>query len=140
MVLRRMKGWQEGHVPAQATTYSWKEGNSRYFGFQASKGSMKGSLPHTKLMTQTWSHYCKHLSPSPNKPNISDPSLAANQLSLPLQDLQKPCFQKLYPPHDTEESKISGTCRDRGPRTLPIPQDFITPWREQCCSQELKTW
>lgn len=61
MVPRRMKGWQEGHVPAQTTTHTWKEGNFLDFGFQATKGSMKGSLPHTKLMTQIWSHYCKHL-------------------------------------------------------------------------------
>lgn len=61
MVPRWMKGWQEGHVPAQTTTYPQKERNFRHFGFQATEGSTKGSLPHTKLMTQTWSHYCKHL-------------------------------------------------------------------------------
>lgn len=61
MVPRRMKGWQEGHVPAQTTTYPQKEGNFHYFGFQTTKGSTKGSLPHTRLMTQTWSHYFQHL-------------------------------------------------------------------------------
>lgn len=85
---------------------------------------------------------------SPSPPNIPkkrkhlrslsrDSAPAANQPSLPLQTLQKPCFWKVCPLHDTGETQISGTCRDRRQGHSPF-LGILLPWREQCCSQEEK--